>query len=300
MEKPEPGLYVVATPIGHLDDLSPRARAVLSGVDLICAEDTRKTTSLLAALQIPRPRLGLLAVHAHNERGQVDQILERLEAGCSVALVSDAGTPGISDPGARLVDEAWAQGHRVTPLPGPSALTAALSVSGFWSQEDQPVTFWGFLPSKPQARRQRLEAIGQRRGLAVVFESPHRIAACLVDAVEVLGADCQALVGRELSKSYETLLRGSLEQLIEQRAEGLGRDPQSGQGEHVLVFNIQPNEALLQTSPLGLSDWASLLKANCPPTLAARLLSKGFGLDRQASYDLLEALGPGRRAKSTK
>jgi 16S rRNA (cytidine1402-2'-O)-methyltransferase len=300
MQKLQPGLYVVATPIGQLADLSARARQVLSEVDLICAEDTRKTTALLNALQISKPSLGLLALHAYNERQQISQVLEHLQSGRSVALVSDAGTPGVSDPGARLVDQAWQTQLAVFPIPGASALTAALSVCGFWSSEDQPVTFWGFLPSKAAARRAQFDQIGQRAGVSIVFEAPHRIQASLQEAAEVLGADCPMLLCREMTKPFETFLRGSISEVLGKREAGLGQDSHSGQGEHVLVFDIRPSKGRLEQSGLSLHEWAGLLRESCPPTVSAKLLAKAFGLDRQEAYDFLEALGPAPRDNSTR
>ena len=225
MQKLQPGLYVVATPIGQLADLSARARQVLSEADLICAEDTRKTAALLNALQLSKPSLGLLALHAHNERQQVSQVLEHLQSGRCVALVSDAGTPGVSDPGARLVDQAWQAQLPVFPIPGPSALTAALSVCGFWSSEDQPVTFWGFLPSRTAARRAQFDQIGQRAGVSIVFEAPHRVQASLEEAAEVLGADCPMLLCREMTKPFETFLRGRIAETRSGTDQGLAQWP---------------------------------------------------------------------------
>jgi 16S rRNA (cytidine1402-2'-O)-methyltransferase len=300
MQKLQPGLYVVATPIGQLADTSERAKQVLSGVELICAEDTRKTAALLKALQISKPPLGLMALHAHNERQQSLQILEHLRSGRSVAMVSDAGTPGVSDPGARLVDQAWQEGLPVLPIPGPSALTAALSVCGFWSSEDQPVTFWGFLPSKTAARRTQLAEMGRRRGISIVFEAPHRLEASLQEASEVLGDDCQMLLCREMTKPYETFIRGSIPEVLARRQAGLEQDSHSGQGEHVLVFDIKPSRQQLAQSPLSMQEWADLLREACPPTASAKILAKAFQLDRQQAYDFLEALEPAPRDKSTK
>lgn len=300
MQKLQPGLYVVATPIGQLADLSERARHVLTHADLICAEDTRKTAALLSALQIAKPPLGLVSLHAHNERQQTPQLLTHLQAGRCVALVSDAGTPGVSDPGARLVDEAWRTGQPVFPIPGPSALTAALSVSGFWASEDQPVTFWGFLPSKAAARRAQFDQIGQRAGISIAFEAPHRLEASLLEAAEIFGPDCQVLVCREMTKPFETFLRGTIQEVLAARQAGLERDSHSGQGEHVLAFEIKPAATRLSQSNLSLHQWAGLLREACPPTVSAKILAKAFRLDRQAAYDFLEALEPADRDNSTR
>lgn len=300
MQKLQPGLYVVATPIGQLADLSERARQVLSHADLICAEDTRKTAALLGALHIAKPPLGLVSLHAHNERQQAPQLLTHLQAGRSVALVSDAGTPGVSDPGARLVDEAWRIGQSVFPIPGPSALTAALSVCGFWASEGQPITFWGFLPNKAAARRAQFDQMGQRAGVSVAFEAPHRLEASLQEAAEILGPDCQMLLCREMTKPFETFLRGSIREVLADRRAGLERDPHSNQGEHVLVFEIRPSDTRLAQSALSLHQWAGLLREACPPTVSAKILAKAFRLDRQEAYDFLEALEPAVRDNSTR
>jgi 16S rRNA (cytidine1402-2'-O)-methyltransferase len=300
MQKLQPGLYVVATPIGQLADLGERALQVLTQAELICAEDTRKTAALLSALQIAKPPLGLLSLHAHNERQQTPQLLTHLQAGRSIALVSDAGTPGVSDPGARLVDEAWRSGQSVFPVPGPSALTAALSVCGFWSSEDQPVTFWGFLPNKAAARRTQLDQMGQRAGISIAFEAPHRLEASLEEAAEIFGPDCQILLCREMTKPFETFLRGSIQEVLAARQAGLERDPHSNQGEHVLVFEIKPIGKRLAHSDLSLHQWAGLLREACPPTVSAKILAKAFGLDRQEAYDFLGALEPAARDTSTK
>ena len=193
-------LFVVATPIGNLGDITLRALEVLRSVGHIAAEDTRHTAKLLRHYEIATP---LISYHEHNRRRQLPRILELLDQG-DVALVSDAGTPGISDPGAELVTAADAAGHDVVPLPGPSALSAILSVAGC---EPGPVHFLGFLPRKHGARRDLIALYAAFPGVTVFFETPHRLQAALTDIAAVAGAQ-QLVVGRELTKLHEEVVRG--------------------------------------------------------------------------------------------
>ena len=193
-------LFVVATPIGNLGDITLRALEVLRAVGHIAAEDTRHTAKLLRHYEITTP---LISYHEHNRRRQLPRILVLLSQG-DVALVSDAGTPGISDPGAELVTAADAAGHDVVPLPGPSALSAILSVAGC---EPGPVHFLGFLPRKRKGRRDLIERYAAFPGVTVFFETPHRLHAALADIAAVVGAQ-QLVVGRELTKLHEEIVRG--------------------------------------------------------------------------------------------
>ena len=193
-------LFVVATPIGNLGDITLRALEVLRAVGHIAAEDTRHTAKLLRHYEITTP---LISYHEHNRRRQLPRILVLLSQG-DVALVSDAGTPGISDPGAELVTAADAAGHQVVPLPGPSALSAILSVAGC---EPGPVHFLGFLPRKRKGRRDLIERYAAFPGVTVFFETPHRLHAALADIAAVAGAQ-QLVVGRELTKLHEEIVRG--------------------------------------------------------------------------------------------
>jgi len=217
-------LLVVATPIGNLDDLSPRARQALEGADLVACEDTRRTGLLLSRLGFKRP---LLSLHEHNERQRLPRLLAALEQGETVALASDAGTPLVSDPGFLLVREAVARGFRVEAVPGPSAVLAALVVSGL---PPQPFTFCGFPPPKRGKRRSFYERFGTLGHTLVAYESPHRLLASLGDALEVLG-DRPAAVVRELTKLHEETLRGPLSEIL---AELEGRP--SLKGEYVVVI----------------------------------------------------------------
>ena len=208
MNSENSALYVVATPIGNLGDMSQRAVEVLQQVALIAAEDTRHSARLLQHYAVTTP---CVALHEHNEREQSSRLLQRLANGESVALIADAGTPLLSDPGFHLVQQARLQGVRVVPVPGPSALVAALSVSGL---PTDCFKFLGFLPAKTAARRQRLEALVTEPCTLVFYESPHRILDSLADMGAVLGATRPAVLARELTKTFETVRGGSLAELL--------------------------------------------------------------------------------------
>ncbi|MGI9206076.1 MAG: 16S rRNA (cytidine(1402)-2'-O)-methyltransferase [Woeseiaceae bacterium] len=207
-------LFVVATPIGNLDDLSPRARQVLDAVDLIAAEDTRVTGRLLSHFGI---NCRQIALHEHNEESVATRIIEDLRNGSSVALVSDAGTPLISDPGFRLLRAAHSAGVRVAPIPGPSAFVSALSASGLPTDR---FVFEGFLPAKKAARQKRLKALASETRTAVFYESVHRIEATLADLIDSHGANRQAFIGRELTKMHEQCVAGDLATLAVMLADG--------------------------------------------------------------------------------
>ena len=201
-----PVLYVVATPIGNLEDISLRALRILREVKLIAAEDTRKTKRLLNRYEIKTP---LISFHEHSGSNRLTQLLEQLETG-DIALVSEAGMPGISDPGYELVNGVVQQGVTVTPVPGPSAVTAALAVSGLSAER---FLFVGFLPVKTNARRQVLENIAENPATLVIFEAPHRLSASLNDIITVL-SDRNIAVCRELTKIHEEIFRGTISQAI--------------------------------------------------------------------------------------
>ncbi len=196
-------LYVVATPIGNLDDLSPRAARTLASVDVVAAEDTRHSGRLLSHLGIQKR---MVALHDHNEKDRAAGILTELQAGRDVALISDAGTPLISDPGYVLVREARAAGHRVSPIPGPCALVAALSVAGLPTDR---FLYVGFLPAKRSGRRASLDLLSSEVATLVFYESPHRILESVRDIAEVLGPDREMVLGREITKTFETFYSGS-------------------------------------------------------------------------------------------
>jgi 16S rRNA (cytidine1402-2'-O)-methyltransferase len=218
-------LYVVATPIGNLEDFSTRALETLRSVDLIAAEDTRHTRPLLRHYGIHTP---MQALHEHNERGQVERILGLMSDGRSVAMVSDAGTPLISDPGFPLVREAAAAGFSVVPIPGPSALTCALSAAGLPTDR---FLFAGFPPRGANQRRHWFDELAPERATLVFYESGHRILASLADMVESFGPEREGVVARELTKLHETFLRGSLSQLMARVTE----DDDQRKGEFVVL-----------------------------------------------------------------
>jgi 16S rRNA (cytidine1402-2'-O)-methyltransferase len=228
-------LFVVATPIGNLEDITLRALRVLREADLIACEDTRHTRILLTRHAIGTPTT---SYHEHNERERAEELLGRLARGERIALVSDAGTPGVSDPGYRLVAGAAAQGIPVVPVPGPSAAVAALSASGLPTDE---FLFVGFLPPRQGARRARLEELKDVRATIVLYEAPHRIAATLADALELLG-DRELVVGRELTKVHEEFIRGRVSEAIQ------SLDPSRHRGEFVVLIRgavEEPADSLL-------------------------------------------------------
>ncbi len=268
-----PGLHVVATPIGNLRDLTLRALGTLAAADAILAEDTRVTRGLLTHYGIATP---LKAYHEHNAAAVGPQVVARLQAGARIALVSDAGTPLVSDPGARLLRDALARGVPVTAEPGPSALLAALVVSGLPAER---FFFEGFLPAKSGARRTRLAELRAVPGTLVFFESPQRIAASLGDCAAILGGGREAAVARELTKLFETVRRGSLGEL----ASVFGAE-EPPRGEIVLLIGSAPAEEA------GLDDEAAL-DARLRAALgahsvkdAAAIVSGETGLPRRRVY----------------
>lgn len=281
------GLYVAATPLGHLADITQRVREALLHCDLIFAEDTRRTQTLLQGLSIHRPRGGIASLHEHNESEVKARVLEALAQDQSVLLVSDAGTPAIADPGFQVVHAAWLAGFRVTPLPGPSAVIAALSVCGFarW-----PMTFWGFAPARQSARLEWLGKIQQVGGLAVIFETPHRAVEAMEDCAKVFGPNTPMLFGRELTKQHETLIRNSIEKVQVQVAQQKLQDPGSAKGEMVWVFDLGEKAQGL-ASQAQLKSWASMLAAEMPASAAAKCLVKMLGVGRDEAYSAVLAAG---------
>jgi 16S rRNA (cytidine1402-2'-O)-methyltransferase len=228
------GLYVVATPIGNLDDMSVRAARILGEVDLILAEDSRHSSKLLQHFGIHTP---VQAFHEHNEQKLVTKIIERLKSGQSIALISDAGTPLINDPGYQLVVAAHELGIRVIPVPGPSALISALSVSGLPSDR---FVYEGFLPNKKAARQKRLtELAGEQRTL-IFYEVPHRICACLQDMIDVFGSDRIATLAKEITKHFETIRKDSLAGALH----WLEEDQVRQKGEFVLIIHGATEDAV--------------------------------------------------------
>ena len=265
-------LHVVATPIGNLGDLSPRALDTLRAVAAICAEDTRHTRQLLSHYGVEQT---LIALHEHNEGGLAERLVARLQAGESLALVSDAGTPLVSDPGFRLVAAARAAGIRVSPVPGPSALIAALSVAGLPSDR---FAFEGFLPAKAGARRERLAALAGEPRTLILYESSHRIEDALADAVAAIGPDRPAAIARELTKLFETVLDGTLGELHARVA----ADPDQRKGEFVLLIQGVGDDADAKLVE-GRRVYAKLIE-HLPPSTAAKLAAEITGAPRKALY----------------
>jgi len=274
-DSPQPGsLYVVATPIGNLGDLSPRAVEVLRSVERIAAEDTRHSRKLLQHFAIQTP---LVAVHEHNERELAPRLVEQLRAGASLALISDAGTPLISDPGFNLVRLAREAGVRVIPVPGPSALVCALSASGLATDR---FVFEGFLPAKRVARRARLAELHHDSRTLILYESGHRIVDCLQDLAELFGGGRHAVLARELTKQFETIRDASLEEL----ADWVAADRNQQKGEIVLLVAGCPQPDKYQVSAEAEQLLAILLD-ELPVKLAAKLAARITGLNKRDLYN---------------
>ncbi|WP_156958063.1 16S rRNA (cytidine(1402)-2'-O)-methyltransferase [Pseudomonas knackmussii] len=266
-------LYVVATPIGNLDDISVRAQRTLREVALIAAEDTRHSLRLLQHFGIETP---LAACHEHNEREQGGRFLARLLAGDDVALVSDAGTPLISDPGYHLVRQARAAGIAVVPVPGPCALIAGLSAAGLPSDR---FIFEGFLPAKTVGRRSRLEALREEPRTLIFYEAPHRLLECLQDMAEVFGEERQAVLARELTKTFETIKGIPLGEL----RDWVAADSNQQRGECVLLLAgwEAPEAEGVDSESLRVLD---LLLAELPVKRAAALAAEITGLRKNLLY----------------
>ena len=270
-----PRLYVVATPIGNLGDLSPRAQQILAEVDLIAAEDTRHSGKLLQHFNI---KANLISVHDHNERQRASLIIDRLAAGESVALVSDAGTPIISDPGFVLVRAVKEAGFEVSPVPGCCAFVAALSASGMPSDR---FSFIGFLPAKSGARVKVLEALADRQETLIFYESTHRIVDSLKDMAQALGDQRRVCVARELTKTFETIHTDTLGAVIE----WMLADANQQRGEFVVIVEgAAPVETLLTQDAIRVLE---LLAAELPPKKAAALAADITGANKKELYQHL-------------
>jgi 16S rRNA (cytidine1402-2'-O)-methyltransferase len=269
-----PTLYVVATPIGNLQDITLRALEVLKTVDAIAAEDTRHTSHLLSHFAIQKK---LIAVHEHNEQKSAQILLERLQAGESIALVTDAGTPGISDPGAIVVDVLREAGVNVVPVPGASAVIAALSASGITANG---FVFYGFLPASGSQRRKTLEALKSYSSTLVFYEAPHRIIECVEDLAKVLGGERRITIARELTKTFETFHRCALQDA----KLWLESDPNQQRGEFVLLV-----EAAAIVEEAAISEDAErvlrLLLADLPLKQAVKLAAEITGVKKNILYE---------------
>lgn len=267
-------LYVVATPIGNLDDISTRACRVLSSVAYIAAEDTRHTGSLLRHLGIDTP---MRAYHDHNEVAQSEKIVADLKNGKEVAIVSDAGTPQISDPGYRVVRLALSEGLIVVPIPGASALSSALSVSGVAASR---FTFEGFLPAKEQQRQKALMKLSHETRTMVFYEAPHRIAVVINDMQRTFGGDRQLSIARELTKIHEQIFFGSITSAVQALSEGVI----PSKGEFVIIVEGASESAVL-IDP-GLEKVMQTLINELPASRAADVASKLTGESRKSLYEI--------------
>jgi len=277
-QKLESALYVVATPIGNLRDITLRALEVLTSADVIAAEDTRNTNHLLTHHQISKNRL--MAVHQHNERGGAEKIIALLQAGKSVAFVSDAGTPAVSDPGALLVQAVLAAGLRVVPIPGVSAAVAALSASGL---VEAHFLFYGFLPNKSAARRAALQTLISHPYALVFYEAPHRIVESVSDLCAVLGGERQLVLAREITKMFETIHACTL-----QDAEAwLLSDSNQQRGEFVILVSGALPETGLSADAV---QTLTLLLKELPLKQAVQLATKISGANRNELYQHALAL----------
>jgi 16S rRNA (cytidine1402-2'-O)-methyltransferase len=266
-------LWVVATPIGNLDDLSPRARATLAGADLIAAEDTRHSAALLQHAGVATR---CIALHEHNEREISGDLVERLRTGAQIALICDAGTPLISDPGFRLVRAAREAGITVSPVPGACAAIAALSAAGLPSDR---FVFEGFLPVKAAARRAHLQSLRTEARTLIFYESSHRIVEMLEDLVAVIGGQRRAVLARELTKLFETVLDGTLAEL----AQRIATDADQQRGEIVLLVAGAAADADAARLVEGRRVF-EVLRKELPPSRAAKVASELTGAPRKSLY----------------
>ena len=275
-------LYIVATPIGNLEDITQRALRILREVDLIACEDTRHTRKLLNHFAIETKTI---SYHEHNERERAEYLGELLEAGKNVALVSDAGTPLISDPGFRIANLAIAKGVRIVPIPGPAAFVTALTAGGLATDQ---VFFAGFLPARANARRAKLEELRQIPATLVFYEAPHRIAATLRDALDCLG-DREAAVARELTKLHEEFVRGTLSYLAQRFA-----DQTTARGEMVIVVSgAQPDHAASEVQSTTSANLVKRMREfeteGIDPKTALKKAARELGLKRDEAYRLWAA-----------
>jgi 16S rRNA (cytidine1402-2'-O)-methyltransferase len=275
-------LDVVATPIGNLGDLSARARDALAAAELIAAEDTRRTGQLLNAIGVSAK---LISLHDYNELSRIEALVQQLQSGKVIALVSDAGTPLLSDPGFALVRAAAAAGIEVRAIPGPSALTAALSIAGLATDR---FAFDGFLPARQGERRSMLERLCNESRTLVFFEAPHRIAATLTDLAQILGGERRAVVARELTKLHETIYRGTLNELRELANSNVDM----ARGEITLLIEGAAKEAENGGNHELLARALQLLLQELPPARAAAIAAQLAGCKRSDAYQLAVRMRP--------
>lgn len=270
----EQTLYVVATPIGNLGDMVPRAVEILQTVDVIAAEDTRHSARLLDHFHITTP---LVAYHDHTDERQVEALISRIKGGESIGLISDAGTPLVSDPGYRLVRRARQEGIRVVPVPGACAMIAALSASGLPSDR---FSFEGFLPPKSGQRINRLQPLVSEERTLIFYEAPHRIQDCLTDMATIFGADREAVLAREITKTFETIRGGSLEEL----GEFVASDPNQRKGEMVVMVRGKPKPAQDQGLDAEAERIMTILLKDLSVKQASQLGAEITGLKKKVLY----------------
>ncbi|WP_353931115.1 16S rRNA (cytidine(1402)-2'-O)-methyltransferase [Okeanomitos corallinicola TIOX110] len=273
--EPKPGtLYIVGTPIGNLEDMTFRAVRILQAVDIIAAEDTRHTGKLLQHFQVKTPQM---SYHEHNRNSRIPEILEYLQFGKAIALVSDAGMPGISDPGYELVKACVEAEITVVPIPGASAVITALSASGLATDK---FIFEGFLPAKSQQRRQKLEYLQAEARTLVFYESPHRLRDTLKDLETVLGSDRQIVIARELTKLYEEFWHGTTSEAIAHYQQ------QEPQGEYTLLLaGIEPSKPQITEAELK-TELLAMMKQGISRSQASRQLAKEISVSRNKLYQL--------------
>ena len=269
---PKGTLYIVSTPIGNLEDITFRAIRVLKEADVIAAEDTRHTLKLLNYYGIAKP---MISYWGERERARAEEVIERLSTGHSVALVSDAGTPGISDPGGVLIKRALEEGFDVVPVPGPVALIAALTISGFPTEE---FVFCGFLPAKQSQRRKFLDELSLEKRTVVVYESPHRIVESMAEMSEIFGQR-RMVLAREITKLHEEVMRGTVSEVFEVLIDS------KIAGEYVLVVEGRPEAEDVHREEDAVREIRSLMRKGMGRKEAIKRVAEQYGLSRKELYD---------------
>jgi 16S rRNA (cytidine1402-2'-O)-methyltransferase len=273
-EQTKPGtLYVVATPIGNLEDISYRAVRVLKEADLIACEDTRHTAKLLHHYGIDKPTV---SYHEHNEVARAEELVAKLEQGMTIAQVSDAGMPGISDPGYRVIRLAIERGVQVVPIPGPSALVSALAASGLPTDSFQ---FLGFLPAKSGQRRTVIEALREATHTTIVYEAPHRIAEAMGDVVELLGAERPVVLARELTKMHEEFIRGTAAQVLQRVRQNEPRGEMT-----LLIGRGAGQQAQAEVKDIGQRLEEIMREQNLDEKAGLKVVAKERGLSKSEAY----------------
>jgi 16S rRNA (cytidine1402-2'-O)-methyltransferase len=270
-----PGLYIVATPIGNLEDITLRALRVLREVDLIACEDTRHTQKLLNHFEISKPTQ---SYHAHNEAARAQELVERIAAGDRIALVSDAGMPGISDPGERVIRAAVERGLNVVAIPGPSAMISALVASGLPTEQFQ---FVGFLPARTGERRNALELLKDAAETLIFYEAPHRIHDMLADVASIFGSERQMVLARELTKIHEEMLRGSVSDIA---TELKGRPAVKGEMTVIVAGKPEKVERIQQQHTLASRMLQLMTEASVDEKAALKQVAREFGLGKSGAY----------------